>query len=104
MDIDRFLSLPIDLTRSILVFLRLIPHPDLIAKIAEEYPNPDAIITGKIILVQNGKLQKWAVLRCPGGCGEKIQLSLNSMRNPSWVVHLDRLNRPSIHPSIRKHR
>ena len=102
MEINSFFNLSLDLVRRILVILRLIRNPNLIAKITEEYPHPDALVIGKIIVVQDGKRKKWACLRCPGGCGEKIQLSLNSIRHPYWIIRLDYLNRPSIHPSIRQ--
>jgi hypothetical protein len=53
-----------------------------------------------MLVVQDGVLQKWACLRCPGGCGERIQLSLNEKRRPRWSVTIDALGRPSVSPSV----
>ncbi|HKJ62103.1 MAG TPA: DUF6527 family protein [Hyphomicrobiales bacterium] len=39
-------------------------------------------------------------MKCPGGCGEIINLSLNPNQRPCWTVSLDFWTRPSIHPSV----
>ncbi|WP_445083217.1 DUF6527 family protein [Candidatus Nitrotoga sp. HW29] len=54
-----------------------------------------------LVVVKDEKHEKWACLRCPGGCGEKIQLSLSSQRRPRWSVVQDRFERPTITSSIR---
>ena len=88
--------------RRVLVSLRLVKRPDLVGRIADRHPTPDELRDGELIVVQDGDRQKWACLRCPGGCGEKLQLALVPYRKPRWLVRLDWLRRPSITPSVRQ--
>ncbi len=85
-----------------LIFLRLTDRPDLVARIVERHPTPEALRDGELIVVQDGDRQKWACLRCPGGCGERLQLTLAQHRRPCWLVRLDWLRRPSVSPSVRQ--
>ncbi|WP_254658596.1 DUF6527 family protein [Phaeobacter inhibens] len=55
---------------------------------------------GQLTLVKSGDIKKWACLRCPGGCGEVISLSLNPNQRPRWLVSEDFWLRPTIHPSV----
>ncbi|WP_394356857.1 DUF6527 family protein [Shumkonia mesophila] len=91
-----------DLLRQTLVLLRLIRRPDFVAHVSKRHPTPDEMLTGVIVVVQDGRHQKWACLRCPGGCGERLQLSLNPTRRPHWAITLDWLRRPSVTPSVRQ--
>ena len=84
------------------VFLRLTDRPELVVRIVERHPTPEELRDGELIVVQDGDRQKWACLRCPGGCGEKLQLTLALHRRPRWLVHLDWLRRPSVTPSVRQ--
>lgn len=86
--------------RTILKWCRLIPRPEMVAELSGRHPSPTEMVDGVMLVVQDGDLQKWACLRCPGGCGERIQLSLNAKRRPRWVVTIDALGRPSVTPSV----
>jgi len=79
----------------------LIPRSDLVAEFTPRHPAPDQIVPGEMTIVRDG-VNKWACFRCPGGCGEKIKLSLNQKRRPRWTVTPDCLNRPTVSPSIRQ--
>ena len=50
--------------------------------------------------VESGDIKKWACMKCPGGCGEVINLSLNPNQRPRWQVSEDFWLRPTVHPSI----
>ncbi|WP_422057885.1 DUF6527 family protein [Sphingomonas sp.] len=79
-----------------------IVRPDLVLRSIERQPAPQDLRAGVIYMVQGGGTPKWAIMRCPCGCGEKLQLSLNPIRRPRWMVHRDRLRRVSLHPSVRQ--
>jgi hypothetical protein len=90
------------LLRYFLVTLGCIPRPDLIGRTNEEHPSPEALLPGLLIVVRGGEHAKWACFRCPCGCGQKIQLSLNPHSRPRWTIQLDYLCRPSVEPSVRQ--
>jgi len=89
-----------DILRWVLVNLRLIRPPDLVARLSDRHPSPDELPAGLLVVVQDAGRQKWACLRCPGGCGDRLQLSLNAARRPRWAIALDWLRRPSVTPSV----
>lgn len=91
-----------DWLRRALIGWGLVPKPDLAGAYLPDHPSPDDLTPGRLIVVRDGALTKWACFRCPGGCGERIQLSLNSARRPRWSVSLDWLRRPSLEPSVRQ--
>lgn len=88
------------LVRRTLVAVGIIPRPDIVARVMDRHPTPGDLPPGVLVVVEDGDRAKWACLRCPGGCGEKLQLSLNPSRRPRWAVSLDRLYRPSVSPSV----
>lgn len=51
-----------------------------------------------IVVFQNKPL--WALFRCPCGCHHVISLSLQKIHNPSWRVHKNLSNRPTLFPSV----
>jgi hypothetical protein len=88
------------IARTLLTWCRLIRRPELVAKMSSRHPTPNALRPGTLVVVRDGGIDKWACLRCPGGCGEKIQLSLSEKRRPRWGVTIDRLGRPTVTPSV----
>jgi Family of unknown function (DUF6527) len=88
--------------RSFLIWIGRVPKPDFISKQVAVHPASDQIKPGVIVVVGNQQVQKWACFRCPGGCSEVIKLSLNHNRSPCWSIQIDRLNQPTISPSIRQ--
>lgn len=73
---------------------------DVIAKRSARHPAAAEISDGELVHVIDGGLEKWACLRCPGGCGAVIPLSLNQKRRPAWSVATDWFGRPTIEPSV----
>lgn len=73
---------------------------DLLVRRVSTYPRGDEVRDGELVHVVDGGIEKWACLRCPGGCGAMIPLGLNPKRRPRWSVAADWLRRPSLSPSV----
>jgi uncharacterized protein DUF6527 len=86
--------------RWLLISLRIIPKPDLLARVVPDHPSPDSMKPGWLYVVGSSGYRKWAYFRCPADHDEIIQLSLMPQRRPRWEVSIDRLGRPTIHPSV----
>lgn len=84
----------------LLAWLGIIAKPDMTVRYSETHPTLAALKDGELVIVRSGDFSKWACLRCPCGCGEKIALSLNQERRPSWAVAVDWLERPTVTPSV----
>lgn len=90
-----------NILRRVFEALRFVPRSDLSCRIASCHPNDDQLIFGEVVVVRDPK-NKWACFPCPCGCGKITKLSLNQARRPRWKVRVDRLNRPTISPSVRQ--
>lgn len=88
--------------RALLIWLRIIPAPHLLARIVADHPSTDSLETGWIYVVGGPDYQKWAYFRCPADNDEIIQLSLMNKHRPRWSVAIDFLQRPTITPSVRQ--
>ncbi|HRK30176.1 MAG TPA: DUF6527 family protein [Tepidisphaeraceae bacterium] len=84
----------------LLVKLHILDKPDLIARTASEHPSPEDLKPGLLVVVKDGAIEKWACMRCPGGCGEKVMLPLSKQRRPHWRVWFDWFHRASLEPSV----
>ena len=73
---------------------------DLLTRVTDRMPADMEIKSGELVVVDSDGFRKWACLKCPGGCGVKISLSLNPKRRPRWNVAGDWFGRPSIEPSV----
>jgi len=60
----------------------------------------EQLTPGRIVIVRDGRVEKWICFRCPGGCGEKIMLNMSPNKSPRWRIAVDWLRRPTIEPSI----
>ncbi|WP_082657839.1 DUF6527 family protein [Paracoccus sp. MKU1] len=90
------------LCRIVLERVGWLPKSHLVASFEDAHPDPERLTSGRLVIVRSGGLDKWVCFRCPGGCGEKLQLSLSQQRRPQWSISVDWLGRPSISPSIRQ--
>src|SRR5882672_322779 len=88
------------IARTLLRWCRLVPRPEMVARVTALHPSPSAMIDGVMLVVRDHGLHKWACMRCPGGCGERIQLSLSAKRRPRWSVTIDAIGRPTVTPSV----
>ena len=87
--------------RTALIAIGWIKRLTFVGKVMTRHPSPQELEEGGLVLVRDEQHDKWACFRCPGGCGQKIQLSLSRQRSPRWKVKLDYLNRPTVLPSVR---
>ena len=53
-----------------------------------------------VAIVANDGKQKWALMRCPCGCGEIIMLNLMLSHSPNWEVTKNHDGTHSLSPSI----
>jgi hypothetical protein len=88
------------IARILLTWCRLIPQPEMVARTTTLHPSPKEMTDGVMVVVRDNGMEKWACLRCPGGCGERIQLSLSEKRRPRWSVTVDAIGRPTVTPSV----
>lgn len=84
----------------LLVWFGFIQPPRLVARFSESHPSLSSLAERDLVVVRSGSFTKWVCLRCPCGCGEKIALSLDKKRRPSWSVVVDWLGRPTVAPSV----
>lgn len=89
-----------DMLRDVLVWVNVIERPAFTVRYVARHPSPSQVRDGEIVVVQGGEHAKWACFRCPGGCENRFQLSLNPKLRPRWAVTTDWLNRPSVEPSV----
>lgn len=61
---------------------------------------PTTIPKGILIHLIDGGESWSAGLTCPCGCGEVIELMLLPGVKPQWDLSIDRLNRPTLSPSV----
>jgi hypothetical protein len=68
-------------------------------KVSHREELPDKPKRGTLYAIGEGT--PWALaFLCPCRCGALIQLSLLREDRPSWKMHLDRKNRPTLTPSV----
>jgi len=51
-------------------------------------------------LVESTGHKKWALMRCPCGCGETLALNLMRTHSPCWTVRLNIRGDVTVEPSI----
>jgi hypothetical protein len=62
---------------------------------------PDEIPRRDVVLVRDDDEQDWSIgMRCPCGCGDKIELMVIPEAKPRWSVARDHRGRVSLHPSV----
>jgi hypothetical protein len=95
----KFFQLTIDTLKRLLTST---VRPDVVSRLVDQQPANRALEPGVLYIVSGGPTPKWAIMQCPCGCNEKLQLSLNPTRRPRWSVHRDRLRRVTVDPSVRQ--
>ncbi|MBY5896722.1 DUF6527 family protein [Rhizobium ruizarguesonis] len=61
---------------------------------------PEALPRRDLVLLREDG-DDWSVgMRCPCGCGEKIELMVIEEARPRWDVAVDERSRPTLHPSV----
>lgn len=61
---------------------------------------PDVLPDRDLVLVRDDG-DDWSVaMRCPCGCGERIELMILHNARPRWDVKSNQAGQPSVHPSV----
>jgi len=55
---------------------------------------------GDLYMVGLVEMPKWALLRCPCRCGDRLDVNLSRSRRPFWKLGVDHHNRVSLNPSL----
>lgn len=71
----------------------LTPQAEVSAVVQRSYPAIDYLRQDRLVIV-HGETDKWALMRCPCGCDERLKLSLAREQRPQWRVEVDHLGRP----------
>jgi hypothetical protein len=71
-------------------------------KWVEQRPRENDITAKTIFIVGTKKNPKWAMMKCPCGCGDSINICLMKGHYLNWKIGFDKLKRISFSPSIRK--
>lgn len=75
---------------------------DYVSVVMSAAPEDSGIDKGQLIVVSWEGHAKWALLKCPCGCGDTIRLSLAGERRPRWEVSIDEPDVPTVFPSVRQ--
>ena len=60
-----------------------------------------AISAGRVLaVVESEGNKKWALMRCPCGCGEDLALNLMRSHFPAWELIVNNAGQASLHPSV----
>jgi len=61
---------------------------------------PDQLPRRDLVLLRDGG-EDWSVaMRCPCGCGQKVELALIREAKPRWSLRNDLGNHPTLSPSV----
>lgn len=52
------------------------------------------------VVVEPAGKRKWALMRCPCGCGEILALNLMHAHSPYWTVRVNVRGDATLHPSV----
>jgi hypothetical protein len=53
------------------------------------------------LILAREKGEDWCVgLRCPCGCGKRLEMMVLAAVRPRWDVEVDERGRPTLHPSV----
>lgn len=68
----------------------------------QQRPAADAIPDRTVIIIGNQQKSKWALLKCPCGCQEVLNLSLMKTVSPNWQTIISKDQRITMEPSLWK--
>ncbi|MBK7362086.1 MAG: hypothetical protein IPJ01_07260 [Micavibrio sp.] len=78
------------------------PPPVVFAalKVTEKPPKNENISEQDFYYVAPSNKPKWALFKCPCGCGDVITLSMQPVHRPFWRLQETASRRPSLYPSV----
>ncbi len=56
----------------------------------------------QVTFVGSENFYKWAIMKCPCGCGDILSLSLMKTYSPNWIAKIDSKDRVTLSPSVWK--
>lgn len=68
--------------------------------VVERSPKNHELVESDFYFVRSTYKPKWALFKCPCGCGGIITLSLQAIHKPYWRLVKSEASRPTLHPSI----
>lgn len=69
-------------------------------RLVESDALPEILPSRDLVLAREGG-EEWCVgLRCPCGCGQRLEMMLLKEVKPRWDLTLDAKHRVSLHPSV----
>ena len=69
-------------------------------RIVELRPDDKDIADNEILFVGTKESHKWAMIRCPCGCGEVIHVNLMRTHSPHWSAVIENKNDVTFRPSL----
>ena len=77
---------------------RILPARQLV--VAEGNALPRKLPWRSLVVLREGS-DDWCVgMRCPCGCGQRVELPLILEASPKWRLQTDWRKRPTLHPSV----
>ena len=74
--------------------------PPRVLVVVEGGDPPDRLPRRDLVLLRDGG-EDWSVaMRCPCGCGQKVELALIREAKPRWSLRNDLGNHPTLSPSV----
>lgn len=77
---------------------RLLPARRVVVVDGDELPAKPPI--RQLVLLRDGDEDWFVSMRCPCGCGQRIELPLLPEVRPRWSLRVDERRRPTLHPSV----
>jgi len=68
-------------------------------KIVDSLSDIPTELYSDIYIVQNEKINKWVVFKCPNDCGRRVEVNLMGSKYPRWSLKIKNF-KATIYPSI----
>jgi Family of unknown function (DUF6527) len=69
-------------------------------RIVEDMSDTKNVSDDEIVFVGSRTKPKWAILKCPCGCGERLNVDLMKTHYPHWSARLEKDGSVSFRPSL----
>lgn len=76
----------------------LVPHRKVVR--VEGDMAPSRISPRQLVVLTEGQEDWSAVMLCPCGCGDQVELPLFAEARPRWDLRIDARGRPTLYPSV----
>lgn len=90
------------LLKKLLVYFPLFQKKGYGLAYTDSMPPTEKVPDKTLVIVGSEGFFKWAVMKCPCGCGDLLTLSLMKSHKPNWRYSVDKENKATLTPSIWK--